>query len=111
MRRHLLAAVLLAAASAGCEAPFLAKDGQLVFAERGGRRGASVITANGVEFMDADDIPSPILRRSVTEAWRAPTGFLLPSDGVWRESSRPVPIEGRGVGIVPRSSDTLVPSW
>jgi hypothetical protein len=91
--------------------PAVTRDGQLVFTEPGGRRGASVITANGVEFLDESSLPSPVTRRSTSEPWRAPTGFLLPKDGVWRETSTPVTLQGRGLGILLRASDTLVPSW
>src|SRR4051812_47126410 len=97
-------ALLLAAFAAGCGAPMLSQDGQLVFTEPGGRRGASVITANGVQFMDATDLPKPIERQSASDPWRAPTGFLLPRDGIWRETSKPVPIQGHGLGVVLRSS-------
>jgi hypothetical protein len=107
-RSVVLAALVL---SAGCSAPMLTRDGQLLFTEPGGRRGASVITANGVEFLDESSLPTPVVRRSVSEPWRAPTGFLLPADGVWRETSKPFPIQGRGLGVVVRTSDTLVPSW
>jgi hypothetical protein len=105
-----VAAVGLALATAlgGCSAS-LTQDGKVVFAE--GKRGASVITANGVEFLDRADVPRPVVRRSAFDAWRAPTGFLLPADGVWRETSKPVPIQGHGLGVVLRSSDALAPSW
>jgi len=89
----------------------LTRDGQLVFTPAGGRRGASVLTANGVEFLDATEIPKPNLRRSPYEPWVPATGFLLPKDGVWRETSRPVAISGPGLAVVLRSSDTLIPSW
>src|SRR4051812_22451520 len=98
-------AALIAAHASGCAAPALSQDGQLVFAEPGGRRGASVITANGVQFMDSTDVPRSIERRSASEPWRAPTGFLLPRDGIWRETSKPVPIQGHGLAVVLRSSD------
>ncbi len=107
-RRHRAAAGLAAIALAGCSAS-LTRDGQVAFTE--GKRGASVITANGVEFLDRADVPRPVVRRSAFEPWRAPTGFLIPADGVWRRRSTPVPIEGRGLGIVLRASDALVPAW
>jgi hypothetical protein len=88
----------------------LSRDGQLVFQEKGAH-GASVITANGVEFLDRAEIPRPIVRRSSTEAWRPATGFLMPSDGVWRQTSTPVAVQGRGLAVVLRSSDLLIPSW
>jgi len=112
MRRTLVAllSVLCAGGGMGCAAPTLTRDGQLVFSE-GGARGASVITANGVEFLDRNDVPRPVVRRSANEPWRPATGFLLPADGVWRETSTPVPVEGHGLVVVLRSSDSLVPSW
>jgi hypothetical protein len=98
-------------ALAGCATPVLSQDGQLVFPEAGGTHGASVITANGVQFMDRTEIPQPVVRRSVDEPWRPATGFLLPASGVWRETSTPVPVEGKGLAVVLRSSDRLIPSW
>jgi hypothetical protein len=97
-------------AGTSCAAPVLSRDGQLVFSQ-GGARGASVITANGVEFLDRTDIPRPVIRRSVNEPWRPATGFLLPVDGVWRKTSTPVPVQGRGLAVILRSSDIFVPSW
>lgn len=97
-------------AVAGCAAPVLSHDGQLVFSQ-GGARGASVITAHGVEFLDRTEIPQPVVRRSVNEPWRPATGFLLPVDGVWRKTSTPVPVQGRGLAVVLRSSDIFIPSW
>ncbi|WP_281327458.1 vWA domain-containing protein [Polyangium sp. 6x1] len=94
-----------------CAPPALTRDGQLVFAPSGGRRGASVITANGVEFMDATELPKPVVRRSPNDPWTPPTGFLVPKDGIWRKTSSPVALSGRGLAVVVRSSDTLVPSW
>ncbi len=100
----------LAVAVAGCSAPVLTRDGQLVFQPKGAR-GASVITANGVEFLDRTEVPQPVVRRSPDEPWRPATGFLMPSDGVWRKSSTPVPVQGPGLAVVLRSSDVLIPSW
>lgn len=94
-----------------CSKPYLSRDGQLVFTPAGGRRGASVLTANGIEFLDAAEIPKPNIRRSPYDPWIPATGFILPKDGVWRETSRPVAISGRGLAVVLRSSDTLIPSW
>jgi hypothetical protein len=101
---------ILACAAIGCGAPVLTRDGQLAFAQ-GGARGASVLTANGVEFLDRKEIPQPVLRRSADEPWRPATGFLIPASGVWRSTSVPMPIEGHGLAVVLRSSDELVPSW
>lgn len=103
-------ALLAAIASLGCAPPVLSRDGQLVFAQ-GGARGATVLTANGVEFIDRADIPKPVIRRSANEPWRPATGFLLPPDGVWRETSKPVAVSGHGLAVVLRASDALFPSW
>jgi hypothetical protein len=110
MLRGRRALVALALAGTGCAAPLLTRDGQVVFSE-GGARGASVLTANGVEFMDHNDVPSAVVRRSVNEPWRPATGFLLPADGVWRETSTPSAAEGQGLLLVLRTSDVLVPTW
>ncbi|MFO0761966.1 MAG: hypothetical protein U0359_36335, partial [Byssovorax sp.] len=103
-------APLAALSSIGCGAPVLTQDGQLVFTE-GGRHGASVITAHGVEFLDRAEVPQPVVRRSVNEPWTPATGFLIPKDGIWRKTSVAVPVEGHGLAVVLRSSDVLVPSW
>ncbi len=98
-------------AASACARPALTRDGQVVFAQAGGRRGASVLTANGVEFIDAAELPKPVVRRSPNDPWTPPTGFLVPKDGIWRKTSSPVALSGRGLGVVVRSSDALVPSW
>jgi hypothetical protein len=108
--RAAMGSLLLALASAGCGAPVLTRDGKLVFSE-GGQRGASVITANGVEFLDRAEIPRPVVRRSADEPWQPSTGFLIPRDGVWKKTSIAVPVQGNGLAVVLRSSDVLVPSW
>jgi hypothetical protein len=105
-----LGAFALALTSGGCGAPVLSRDGQLVFQPKGAR-GASVITANGVEFLDRSEIPRPFIRRSIDEPWRPATGFLMPSDGVWRKTATPVAVQGHGLAVVLRSSDVLIPSW
>lgn len=89
----------------------LSRDGQLVFTQPGGTRGASVLTANGIEFIDRATIPQPVVRHSVDEPFRTATGFLIPADGVWRKTSTPVPVQGRGLAVVLRSSDAIIPSW
>ena len=94
----------------GCSAPTLTQEGQLVFSD-GEQRGASVLTANGVEFIDRRVMPKPVVRKSAFEPWRAPTGFLLPADGVLRETSRPIAIQGHGLAVVLRASDAIVPAW
>src|SRR5688572_2497385 len=104
-------AIVAALFAASCSTPTLSRDGQLVFTPEGGRRGASVITANGVEFLDSADVPAPVVRKSALEPFRQATGFLLPKDGVWRERSKPIAVEGQGLAVVLRSSDALVPSW
>jgi len=101
----------LCAVAIGCTPPAITRDGKVVFTPPGGKRGASVITANGVEFMDVTDLPKPVVRRSPNDPWQPATGFLIPKDGVWRRTSRPVAIEGQGLAVVLRSSDALVPSW
>ncbi len=109
MVRHAFTLLLLAL-SVGCAAPVLSQDGQLVFSE-GGQRGASVLTANGVQFIDRSTRPSPTLRTSAYQAWEPPTGFLLPASGVLTERSRPISVPGRGVSFVLRSSDAYAPTW
>ncbi|HSN96679.1 MAG TPA: vWA domain-containing protein [Candidatus Nanopelagicales bacterium] len=109
-RRAALACIAATLAGVGCSRPVLTREGRLVFAE-GGARGASVLTANGVEFLDVAEVPAPVIRRSTNEPWQPSTGFLLPKSGVWRETSRPVAVNGHGLTMVLRSSDHLVPSW
>src|SRR6185437_14644699 len=104
------AALAALALGVGCAQPVLTHDGQFVFQEKGAH-GASVITANGVEFLDRAEVPQPIVRRSPDEPWRPATGFLLPSDGVWRRTSTPIAVQGAGLAVVLRSSDVLIPSW
>lgn len=103
--------MLVVAALTGCAPPVLTRDGKLVFAEGGAARGASVLTANGVEYLDVSEVPAPVIRRSADEPWRPATGFLLPRSGIWRETSRPVAVSGPGLAVVLRASDRLVPSW
>ena len=59
LRWLLLAAAIFAC---GCERPFLARDGTLVFPENGAR-GAQIVTANGLEFHDTDDVPERVVVR------------------------------------------------
>ncbi|MDB4942398.1 MAG: hypothetical protein JWP97_1932 [Labilithrix sp.] len=97
---------------AGCERPLVAKDGTLAFQEKGGSgHGASVITANGVEYRDNADLPTPALRRTADEPWRAPIGFIVPKDGRFTQTSRPTVLATQGLAIVLRPSDTRLPSW
>ncbi|MBX3205437.1 MAG: hypothetical protein KF764_10230 [Labilithrix sp.] len=94
----------------GCERPYLAKDGTVYFPETGAR-GASVMTANGLEFHDREDVPGRVVTRDPNEPWRAPIGFILPRDGRFTETSRPHVLATTGLAIVLRPSDTRVPSW
>jgi hypothetical protein len=79
------------------------------FLEQG--HGASVLTANGVEYRENQDMPTPVLRRSADEPWRAPIGFILPKDGRFTKASQPTVLATTGLAIVLRPSDTRVPSW
>lgn len=110
VRSKRAAFALALALASGCASPVLSRDGQVVFQQKGAR-GATVLTANGVEFIDRADEPRPVVRRSVNEPWRPATGFLLPANGVLEKTSTPVPVQGHGLAVVLRSSDVLVPSW
>jgi hypothetical protein len=105
-----LALALALAALSGCEGPRLARDGTVVFPEEGAR-GASVMTANGLELHDRGEIPARVVARDPSEPWRAPIGFILPRDGRFTETSRPHVLATTGLAIVLRPSDTRVPSW
>lgn len=94
----------------GCERPYFAKDGTVYFPEKGAG-GASVMTANGLEFRDREDVPDRVVARDPSEPWRAPIGFILPRDGRFTETSRPHVLATTGLAIVLRPSDTRVPSW
>jgi hypothetical protein len=94
----------------GCEKPFLARDGTVVFPEHGAH-GAAVVTANGLEYHDTNDIPEPVVLRDANEPWRAPIGFILPQSGRFTRTSSPTILATQGLGIVLRPSDTRVPSW
>jgi hypothetical protein len=96
--------------SVACSKPALTRDGQVVFSGPGGG-GAAVLTANGLEIVDPGSVPRPVRRTSAFDNWQAPTGFLLPPDGVLRETSTPVVIQARGVAVVLRASDHLAPAW
>lgn len=96
--------------TSGCERPYLARDGTFYFPEPGAR-GAAVITANGVEYRDREDIPKPVVSRDPNEPWRAPIGFILPQDGRFTETSKPHVLATTGLAVVLRPSDTRVPSW
>ena len=107
MRRAAPAVLLLACS---CARPFLARDGTLVFQEQGAH-GASVVTANGLEFHDVMDVPKRIVVRNPYEPWRAPIGFLIPASGRFTHTSSPTVVATPGLSVVLRPSDTRVPSW
>ena len=106
----LLTGLLAVAGAPSCARPFLARDGTLVFQEPGAH-GASVLTANGLEFHDRTDVPERIIVRDPDEPWRAPIGFILPASGRFTETSQPTLIATPGLAITLRPSDTRVPSW
>ena len=104
--------ILACSGAVGCERPFMARDGTVSFQEKSGSgHGASVLTANGIEYRDNADLPTPPLRRSADEPWRAPIGFILPKDGRFTQTSRPTVLATTGLAIVLRPSDTRLPSW
>jgi len=107
VRRFLFA---LALGAMACEAPFLGKDGQLTFPEKGAH-GAAVLTANGIQFRDRADVPQRQVRKTTDEPWRAPVGFILPKDGRFTETSKPTVVAMPGLGFALRPSDSRVPSW
>src|SRR6185437_10562814 len=76
-----------------------------------GTHGAAVMTANGLEFHDREDVPDRVVSRDPNEPWRAPIGFILPADGRFTETSKPHVLATTGLAIVLRPSDTRVPSW
>lgn len=90
--------------------PALTSDGQLVWTP-GARRGASILTANGVEFLDRRDTPQPTARKSPYEPYRPVTGFLVPTDGRWHRTAQPVHFRAEQLAVTLRTSDALVPSW
>jgi hypothetical protein len=104
------ALALLALLPLGCGRPFLANDGTLVLPEPGAH-GASVVTANGLEFHDVADKPHPVVVRDPYEPWRAPVGFIVPASGRFTKTSAPTVAVTPGLTITLRPSDTRVPSW
>ena len=100
----------LALLTGACERPFLARDGTMVF-NQNGAHGASVVTANGLEYHDTRDVPERIVQRDPNEPWRAPIGFILPQSGRFTKTSSPTQVSTDGLNIVLRPSDTHVPSW
>jgi len=110
--RRAVASALLASACA-CGRPFVARDGTLVFPEKGAH-GASVLTANGLEFRDSMDIPARLVVRDPYEPWRAPVGFIVPASGRFTQTSTPAVASleaAPGLVVAMRPSDTRVPSW
>lgn len=97
--------------SAGCARPYFGRDGTVSFNQQGSGQGASVLTANGLEYRDNHDLPTAVIRRGVDEPWRAPIGFILPKDGKFVVASRPTVLATTGLAIVLRPSDTRVPAW
>jgi hypothetical protein len=103
---------VLGVLASGCDRPYVARDGTVSFQEKGANgHGASVLTANGVEYRDSTEPPTPFIRRTADEPWRAPIGFILPKDGRFTKTSRPTVLATTGLAIVLRPSDTRVPSW
>jgi hypothetical protein len=86
------------------------RDGTVLFPESGAR-GASIVTANGLEFRDREDVPDRIVHRDPHEPWRAPVGFILPKNGRFTETSKPTVVTTPGLAVVMRPSDTRVPAW
>ena len=70
----------LAVSSSGCARPVVAKDGTMVFQQEG-TKGAGVLTANGIEYHDGTDLPTPVIVRDANQPFRAPVGFILPANG------------------------------
>jgi len=107
------ALVLGCVALVGCKRPLLARDGTLAFQSGEPGQGASVLTANGVEYRDTRDTvpPAPIARRNANEPWRAPVGFILTKDGRFTKASTPTTLSAHGLAITLRASDSRVPSW
>lgn len=99
----------LAAGATGCAGPVLAKDGTVAIGQGG--HGASVITANGVEYHDRKDVPQRTIQRDPSEPWHPPVGFIVPRDGRFIATSSPTFVVTPGLSIALRPSDTRVPSW
>lgn len=110
MARLVRLALPLALALVACAPPRVARDGTVVFQQEGAGS-AAVLTANGLEVHDTRSMPTPVVRRDANEPWRAPLGFLLPRDGRFTETSRPIVLATTGLAIVLRASDTRVPAW
>jgi hypothetical protein len=105
-----VAAALCASLACGCAKPVVARDGTVVFQEQGAG-GASVLTANGVEYHDRKDVPQRVIVRDPNEPWHAPIGFILPANGRFTATSHPTVLGTPGLAFALRPSDTRVPSW
>ena len=70
-----------------------------------------MVTANGVEFHDANELPERLVVRDPYEPWRAPVGFLVPASGRFTKTSTATRVSGDGLSVVLRPSDTRVPAW
>jgi len=88
----------------------MARDGTLVFQEPGAH-GAAVVTANGLEFHDVTDVPTRVVQHDPYEPWRAPVGFIVPTNGRFTKTSAPTVLTTTGLVVSLRPSDTRVPSW
>jgi hypothetical protein len=102
--------ILAAATAVACGRPYVGRDGTVLFPQSG-TRGASIVTANGLEFRDREDVPDRVVHRDPHEPWRAPVGFILPKSGRFTETSKPTLVATPGLAVVMRPSDTRVPSW
>ncbi len=109
-RSGTLAAACALLLGAGCAGPVVARDGSVVVQEKGAH-GASVMTANGIEYHDRKDVPQRIVVHAADEPWRAPVGFILPSSGRFVVTSRPTLVGTPGLTFAMRPSDTRVPAW
>ena len=105
-----LALGCVALGATACEAPVLLRDGTFAFPEKGAGS-VAVLGANGLELRDRVRLPVPVVRRDPFEPFRAPLGFLLPTDGVFRASSRATVLTAPGIVVVLRPSDERVPAW
>jgi hypothetical protein len=94
----------------GCAHPVVARDGTLVFQEKGAR-GAAIVTANGLEYHDRVDVPQRVVTRDPNDPWHAPIGFILPADGKLTKTSHPTVLATPGLAFALRPSDTRVPAW
>lgn len=108
--RVALALACAAAAAPACDPPVLLRDGTFAFPEKGAGS-IAVLGANGLELRDRVRLPVPVVRRDPFEPFRSPIGFLLPTDGVFRASSRATVLTAPGLVVVLRPSDERVPSW